>query len=64
VLIEPSCICLIDDYGNLEIDLIDEDTSNNFKDYKFIEQVPLDPIELSIFGNRFMSIAEQMGITL
>ncbi len=26
--------------------------------------MPLDPIELSIFGNRFMSIAEQMGITL
>ena len=28
------------------------------------EDVPYDPIELSIFGNRFMSIAEQMGITL
>jgi 5-oxoprolinase (ATP-hydrolysing) len=26
--------------------------------------VPLDSIELSIFGHRFMSIAEQMGLTL
>jgi hypothetical protein len=32
------------------------------EEYKTIESVPLDPIELSIFGHRFMSIAEQMGM--
>lgn len=33
-------------------------------EFKSIVDVPLDPIELSIFGHRFMSIAEQMGMTL
>jgi len=32
--------------------------------YKSEADVVLDPVELSIFGHRFMSIAEQMGITL
>lgn len=28
------------------------------------ESIPIDPVRLSIFGHRFMSIAEQMGLTL
>lgn len=35
-----------------------------YKSFTEPAQVPFDPIELSIFGHRFMSIAEQMGITL
>ena len=29
-----------------------------------VELIPIDPVRLSIFGHRFMSIAEQMGRTL
>lgn len=36
----------------------------NVKQHDTIADVPFDAIELSIFGHRFMSIAEQMGITL
>ena len=49
--------------GSVIIDIHDEG-SKDVKDYKTVEEVPLDPIELSIFGHRFMSIAEQMGTTL
>ncbi|KAL3459102.1 5-oxoprolinase [Aspergillus heterothallicus] len=31
---------------------------------KSIEDAPIDPVQLSVFGHRFMGIAEQMGITL
>jgi len=58
VLIEPEAVCLIDEYGNLEIDLPDIKPEKNCKDYLAISEVPLDAIELSIFGHRFMSIAE------
>jgi 5-oxoprolinase (ATP-hydrolysing) len=60
--VEPECEANIDDYGNVEITITNIKTNNIT--YEKIEDVPLDPIELSIFGNRFMSIAEQMGITL
>jgi len=58
VLIEPDALCLIDEYGNLEIDLPDIKSEKNCKEYQAISEVPLDAIELSIFGHRFMSIAE------
>ena len=58
VLIEPDAVCLIDDFGNLEIDLPESNEDKNCKEYKQISDVPLDAIELSIFGHRFMSIAE------
>jgi 5-oxoprolinase (ATP-hydrolysing) len=42
--------------GNLE--------APQYKQYKSPEEVPFDIVELSIFAHRFMSIAEQMGLTL
>jgi hypothetical protein len=56
-LIEPFCECVIDDYGNLEISL-PETSEKSVKAFEKVQDVPLDPIELSIFGHRFMSIAE------
>ena len=64
ILVEPESHAVIDDFGNVEIDLHDKLAAQDLKGYRSIEEVPLDPIELSIFGHRFMSIAEQMGITL
>jgi 5-oxoprolinase (ATP-hydrolysing) len=34
------------------------------KDYNDAEANVIDPIKLSVFSHRFMSIAEQMGLTL
>lgn len=64
VLIEPFCEATIDSFGNIEIILSDQEQEKDLMSYTAIEQVPYDPIELSIFGHRFMSIAEQMGVTL
>ena len=61
---EPNSDAVIDPYGNVEITLKECDDSLDVNSFATIEDVPLDPIELSIFGHRFMSIAEQMGITL
>lgn len=56
ILIEPDCLATISEYGDLTIRL--EPKTN--------EQIDthVDPIQLSIFSNLFMSIAEQMGRTL
>jgi 5-oxoprolinase (ATP-hydrolysing) len=64
ILIEPDCTGEIDNYGNVRIVVGSAGAEKDVKQYKNIEEVPLDLIELSIFGNRFMSIAEQMGLTL
>ncbi|ORX77294.1 hypothetical protein BCR32DRAFT_223520 [Anaeromyces robustus] len=59
VVVEPLCEAYI--YPNfIEIDV------NNHKDNKntIVDEVNCDPIQLSIFSHRFMSIAEQMGRTL
>ena len=64
ILVEPFCEAKIDIYGNVEITLLDTQGAGDLQRYQSIDEVPLDPIELSIFGHRFMSIAEQMGITL
>ena len=58
ILVEPYWQALIDDYGNVEIDYLGKNETVEAKSYKSIEDVPLDSIELSIFGHRFMSIAE------
>ena len=42
----------------MEIYLPEIKTEKNCKEYQAISEVPLDAIELSIFGHRFMSIAE------
>ena len=63
IIIEPGWAGYITEEGSVIID-IEGKLDNHLSDYKNIEDVPLDPIELSIFGHRFMSIAEQMGMTL
>lgn len=59
ILVEPSWVSTIDDFGNVLITSESEHSgSNHYKEFKDVESVPLDAIELSIFGHRFMSIAE------
>jgi hypothetical protein len=63
--VEPGCRAEIDNFGNVIIEIVNSGSrQDEYKSYKSPEEVPFDPIELSIFGHRFMSIAEQMGITL
>lgn len=64
ILIEPQSQCVIDEFGNVEIQIDENLEENDYKKYQSVNEVPFDTIELSIFGHRFMSIAEQMGITL
>ncbi len=56
ILIEPSCKATITNYGDVEIEV------------QFQSARPagtaLDAVQLSLFGSRFMSIAEQMGRVL
>ena len=56
VVVEPHCVAFVDVKKNIIINVLDK------KAPKRISQ--LDPVQLSIFGHRFMSIAEQMGRTL
>ena len=63
IIIEPGCNGTIADDGSVIIDII-ASADKKMEEFKSIDDVPLDPIELSIFGHRFMSIAEQMGTTL
>lgn len=59
ILVEPGCVAEIDNYGNVIIEVEDHSgRKDEYKAYKKPEEVPFDPIELSIFGHRFMSIAE------
>ena len=56
ILIEPGCISKITKYGDILITVAT-------KSYQEIG-TQADPVQASIFGNLFMSIAEQMGRTL
>jgi 5-oxoprolinase (ATP-hydrolysing) len=58
ILVEPGCSAFIDNFGNVEITIADIMQNQDVKQFKSIDDVPLDSIELSIFGHRFMSIAE------
>ncbi len=58
VVVEPDCTATISDGGNLEISVGSYSKRNEGP----VDQ--LDPIYLSLFSNRFMGIAEQMGRTL
>ena len=58
ILLEPNTSAFIDDYGNVEITLLDCEDQQEYKKYENTADVPLNAIELSIFGHRFMSIAE------
>lgn len=56
ILVEPACKAIITVQGNIKISLLEEESAT-------LGSV-LDPIQLSIFSHRFMSIAEQMGRVL
>ncbi len=56
ILVEPDCKASITGFGDVSIELFERDA------VKLHTEV--DPIQLSIFGNLFISIAEQMGRTL
>lgn len=56
VIVEPHCLAVATLGGDLEITVLEA------KDFSL--STDLDPIYLSIFGHRFMGIAEQMGRTL
>lgn len=58
VIVEPNCKAIVTKYGNIKIEI--ESTSNTAK----VDEKVADVVQLSIFNNRFMGIAEQMGRTL
>ncbi|CAK7344073.1 unnamed protein product [Dovyalis caffra] len=58
VVVEPQCKAIITKYGNIKIEI--ESNTTTVKVAKKVADVVL----LSIFNNRFMGIAEQMGRTL
>ncbi len=53
ILVEPNCVATITAYGDVEIKI------GNERQQQIATAV--DPVQLSIFSNLFMSIAEQMG---
>lgn len=55
IVVEPGWRCLYNDQQNFELTMIDDQRSHK------ISALDKDPVILSIFGQRFMSIAEQMG---
>ena len=56
ILVEPGCSAEVTEFG----DVILKVESETYKDIR----MHADPVQVSIFGNLFMSIAEQMGRTL
>jgi 5-oxoprolinase (ATP-hydrolysing) len=60
IVLEENCTATVTAAGDIEIDIHDEGGNRPKAD----EEVKEDPVQLSIFGHRFMGIAEQMGRTL
>ncbi|KAK9155259.1 hypothetical protein Sjap_002739 [Stephania japonica] len=58
VIVEPGCRAVITKFGNIKIEI-----QSSPRVTKVAEKVA-DVVQLSIFNNRFMGIAEQMGRTL
>ena len=56
ILVEPGCSAEITEFGDVVLNV----EQKTFREIK----TQADPIQVSIFGNLFMSIAEQMGRTL
>ncbi len=54
ILVEPSCTARITDHGDVEITVEPEQE-------QAAVSTRVDPVQLAIFSNLFMSIAEQMG---
>ncbi|KAJ3398212.1 hypothetical protein HDV05_002657, partial [Chytridiales sp. JEL 0842] len=64
IALEPGCIALVTD-EHVAIWILEEDkTENAPKNLPTFALEHVDPIMLSVFAHRFMSIAEQMGRTL
>ena len=57
ILVEPECTACITVRGNIIIEVQGEEKAHS-------EEIIFDPIRLSLFSHRFMSIAEQMGTVL
>ncbi|KAA8493187.1 5-oxoprolinase [Porphyridium purpureum] len=62
VVIEPRCEAIVDEEGN--IDLLIAKAPSVRVDAGTAAKTEADAVQLSIFNNRFMSIAEQMGRAL
>jgi 5-oxoprolinase (ATP-hydrolysing) len=56
IVVEPDCTATVTSNGDLVIDVANSKSRE--------VSTAVDPIYLSIFGHRFMGIAEQMGRTL
>ncbi|MBN2331744.1 MAG: hydantoinase B/oxoprolinase family protein [Deltaproteobacteria bacterium] len=56
ILVEPDCLARITATGDIQIDVGGSSSQR--------AQTALDPVQLAIFSNLFISIAEQMGRTL
>jgi 5-oxoprolinase (ATP-hydrolysing) len=56
IVLEPYCMASITEYGDIDIKIQKHETTTL--------STESDPVQLSIFNNLFMSIAEQMGRTL
>ena len=54
IIVEPACKAELTAHGDLRIQIEDDTLANKIG-------LELDPVQLSIFSHRFMSIAEQMG---
>jgi 5-oxoprolinase (ATP-hydrolysing) len=59
IIVEPKCELHIDEDENIWIDVQELNASKGYEIPKLA-----DPIQLSLFANRFMTIAEQMGHVL
>lgn len=59
VIVEPKCRAIITKYGNIKIEIIESNLTAGKVSAKVVNVV-----QLAIFNNRFMGIAEQMGRTL
>eukprot|EP00474_Spongospora_subterranea_P010032 CRZ10490.1 hypothetical protein [Spongospora subterranea] len=57
IVVEPRCSAIVSAFG--DIDIVVETSANIV-----LSPTICDPVTLSIFGHRFMGIAEQMGRTL
>ncbi len=53
IVIEPDCTAVVTDFGDIKIDVHSRS--------RLQLDTTVDPVQLSIFSNLFMSIAEQMG---
>ena len=69
VVLEIGCTAIVTRDGDLDITVethnpeLENEEEEQFTEHKNIE-IKEDPVQLSIFGHRFMGIAEQMGRTL